>query len=185
MRRIVTAFAVAAGLATAASFRIAPGPESRVELEVAKTGLLSGKRHIFTFSRYSGRIDGNAVEFNIEATSIECHDDWPPAAGAKAKIVATALNEALFASKHPTIEFRSTSVRSVGPDEFDVIGDLTIRGVTKASTIRVKRAGNSYEGGATVKHSDYGIKQQTAALGAIGTKNEMVVRFKLLAQPAD
>lgn len=185
MRQIVIALALTAGLTTAESFRIAPGPQSRVELEVSKTGLFSGKRHIFTFSRYSGRIDGNAVEFKIEAKSIECHDDWSPASGAKAKIVAAALDEALFASKHPTIEFRSTSVRSVGPDELDVMGDLTIRGVTKPSTIRVKRAGSLYEGSAIVRHSDYSIKQQTAALGAIGTKNEMVVRFKLLAQPGD
>ena len=38
-------------------------------------------------------------------------------------------------AKHPTITFNSTSMKSTGESTYDVIGDLTIKGITKSVTL--------------------------------------------------
>lgn len=45
------------------------------------------------------------------------------------------------AETYPDITFRSTSIRQVGDDEFEVIGDLTIRDVTRPVIFTVESAG--------------------------------------------
>jgi polyisoprenoid-binding protein YceI len=42
---------------------------------------------------------------------------------------------------HPTIEFRSTKVRVIGRNDYDVEGELTIRGVTRPITLHVEYLG--------------------------------------------
>ena len=77
-------------------------------------------------------------------------------------------------AKYPEIRFVSTRVVPGG-----VEGSLTIRDVTRPIAISVK----DYEGTAKVKLSDFGLKPPSSALGfAIGTKDEMTVRFKLKAE---
>ena len=44
----------------------------------------------------------------------------------------------LDAEKFPTIKFKSTSVEKKGSDEYAVIGDLTIHGVTRPVTLEVE-----------------------------------------------
>jgi polyisoprenoid-binding protein YceI len=41
----------------------------------------------------------------------------------------------------PTLEFKSTSVRHLKGDKFEVVGDLTVRGVTKPVTLELEYAG--------------------------------------------
>ena len=43
----------------------------------------------------------------------------------------------LLVEKHPSITFKSRSVKNAGPDGFDFVGDLTIRGVTKEVVLKV------------------------------------------------
>ena len=43
----------------------------------------------------------------------------------------------LLVEKHPAITFRSKSVKNVEADRLDLIGDLTIRGVTKEVVLKV------------------------------------------------
>ena len=38
-------------------------------------------------------------------------------------------------AKHPTITFNSTSMKSTGESTYDVVGDLTIKGITKSVTL--------------------------------------------------
>lgn len=44
----------------------------------------------------------------------------------------------LDAEKYPTITFKSTNVKSKGPEEYAVTGDLTIHGVTRPVTLAVE-----------------------------------------------
>ena len=163
------------GMAQTAEFRIVPAPDAVFELEVDKTGLLSGKKHILRFERYQGRYDGTSVRFTLEANSLQVLDDWKPASGALAKIREVALGkEVLDAARFPEIRFEAPAAGGT-----PVQGQLTVRGVTKPCVVEVARSGNWLEGMATVKYSSYGIKEQKAALGTIGTRDEMRVRFKL------
>jgi polyisoprenoid-binding protein YceI len=44
-------------------------------------------------------------------------------------------------ARYPTLSFKSTRVRAAGPEQLEVTGDLTIRGVTRQITIPVKVLG--------------------------------------------
>src|SRR5690606_17386915 len=73
---------------------------------------------------------------------------------------------------HPQMTFKSTSIVKTGGNEYDVTGDLTIRGITKQETFKVvyegggkdpwgnERAGFSVEG--SIKRTDYGLVWNTA-----------------------
>ncbi len=81
-----------------------------------------------------------------------------------------------FSSKEfPVITFKSTAVRKTATDSYEVVGDLTFRGVTKAITTSIEQtgAGPGMRGGEiagmlttfTIKRSDFGIDYMPQALG--------------------
>ncbi len=72
------------------------------------------------------------------------------------------------AQKYPTITFKSTRVEAAGDKKLRVIGDLTIKGVTKSvvldTTINkvgeqpmAKRAAAGFDATTTIKRSDFGV----------------------------
>ncbi len=177
---------------SAQTYEIRPAPDSRFALEVAKTGLLSGKKHVFLFHRYQGTLNYDAaaleksrVELTIESASIECKDDWVSESDLK-KVMALAVGpEMLDVSKHPQLKFTSSHVAKSG-DGYAVQGVLTIKGVAKPVAVSVAMSTRAdgtlqFKGKAEVKLKDYGLKPPGAALGLVGTKNEMVVDFSVVA----
>ena len=172
---------------SAANLRIAPVEGTRFALEVEKTGLLSGKKHLILFEKYSGKLEYDSAQperskltLEIEARSAVIKDDWSPAKGSLEKIYTEMQTASVLDSaKYPKITFASERIAAKGSGQFEVTGPLTIRNVTKPVTVLVTQKGDLYEGVATVKLSDYKIKAPKAALGAIGTKDEMKVSFTL------
>lgn len=72
------------------------------------------------------------------------------------------------AEKFPTITFKSTSVKAAGKGKLTVVGDLTIKGITKPVTLNVtinkvgvqpiaKREAAGFSATATIKRSDFGV----------------------------
>lgn len=170
-------------LASAESFELQPSPGDRFELRVYKTGLLSGKHHVFLFEKFRGTASETRVEFVIDAASLVVKDDWSPASGKIEEIRSVALDEMLDVKNHPELRFVSNAVAKT-PAGYRIPGQLTIRGRTKPVTVEVERKdGGVFEGKAQIRHSDYGLKRQSAALGAIGTRDEMEVIFRLTGKP--
>ena len=74
--------------------------------------------------------------------------------------------------QYPTITFRSTAVAPKGNDEFEVTGDLTMRGVTRQVVIPVSYLGAAvdpwgnqkiaFEGEVTLNRKDYGLTWNAA-----------------------
>ncbi len=173
---------------------IRPSSDSRLELIVEKTGLYSGKKHVFTFERYSGTLalDGDAperskVDLTIEASSIVCHDTWVRMKDL-GKIMEEATKNMLAADRYPIIRFQSSNVAAAGPGKYEVQGMLTIRALARPVKVIVNwlpggTLSFKFSGNAVVKLTDYGLKPPTAVLGAIGTKNEMQFHFRLAWKP--
>ena len=173
-------------------YEIRPAPQNRFVLEVFKTGLMSGKKHTFEFERYSGAVSfdreapqNSRVELSIEGASAVCKDTWVSQKDL-AKIQKAALEDMLDVAHHPRLTFTSTRVIPRGPDRYDVEGALTIRGIAKPAVVHVTAAPATDQslalaGTAEVRLRDYGLKPPGAALGAIGTRNEMNVEFSLTA----
>jgi hypothetical protein len=148
---------------------IAPGPENHIRLEVLKTGLMKGKKHVFEFPVYRGKGERNPnrYEISLDARRIECKDDWLKAADLK-KVAAYAVKDMLDAERHPEIVYKSES------------GLLTIRGKSAPIGVVYKETSpNVFEGSATVDMRLFGLKPPTAALGAIGTDPWMKLSFKI------
>ncbi|RDS80640.1 YceI family protein [Dyella psychrodurans] len=72
------------------------------------------------------------------------------------------------ADKYPTITFKSTSVKSLGDNKYEVVGDLNAHGVTKPVTLDVtlNKAGVhpmlkvqaiGFDASGTLKRSDFGM----------------------------
>ncbi len=72
------------------------------------------------------------------------------------------------AAKFPTITFKSTSVKAAGKGKLTVVGDLTVKGITKPVTLAVtinkigeqpmaKRAAAGFSASTTLKRSDFGL----------------------------
>jgi polyisoprenoid-binding protein YceI len=171
---------------------IAPSTESRFALEVEKTGLMSGKKHLFLFRQYRGELlydakqpERSKVRLVIEAGSAELMDTWVSAKDHK-KIHDYALHNMLAVEKYPEIVFVSGEITGRGGSRFIVRGMLTIRDVAKPVNLTVALDQDQQQhlvlqGRAVVNMKDYGLKPPKAVLGLIGTKEEMTVEFRLLA----
>ena len=182
-------------LADTAVYELRPTSGSRFALMVEKTGLLSGKTHVFLFERYQGTLvydpafpESSRVELALDAASAACQDTWVSEKDRK-KIQDYALHDMLAVEKYPQMQFASTGVVRTGEKSFSVPGMLTIRGIAMPVTVSVALETQpdglaSVTGRAVVRMKDYGLKPPRAALGAIGTKNEMTVEFLLLLPAA-
>jgi polyisoprenoid-binding protein YceI len=182
-------------MAQPANIAFRPAPEGRFALVVEKTGVWSGRKHIFEFSRYNAKLtydrsapEKSAVELTVDAASATCNDNWVSEKDRRG-ILEFMQKDMLDSAHHPEIAFRSTGVVATGKNAFDVSGMLKIRGMEKPVKVSVtvdEREGAivSVAGQAIVSLKDYGLKPPKAALGAIGTKNEMTVEFKLVPQSA-
>jgi polyisoprenoid-binding protein YceI len=178
----------------AKAYRLSPGPGSKITLEVEKTGLLRGKKHIFTYERFDGAVqyqaaapERSSVRLSIESASIVCQDDWLSESDRK-KVMNEALTNMMSAAQYPRLEFVSTSIRPSSAGRFEVDGNLKIRDRIKPAKVGLELKPQQdatllFEGDAIIRLTDYGLKPPSAALGAVGTKDEMRLRFVLLAKP--
>ena len=174
-------------------YQIQPSTESTFTLEVFKTGLMAGKKHFLFFEQYSGEIDyysdhpeNSKVRISVEARSVTCKDKWVKPEDRK-KIVAAALNDMMAASQHPQLAFSSTRIAPKAKGQFEIQGDLTVRGISKpiAFQAAVKPVGDirlEIDGDAEISLKDYGLKPPSAALGLVGTKDKMLLRFLVWAE---
>jgi len=157
---------------------IVPG-SAKVEAIVEKTGLMSGKKHVLAWEKFDGKfsVSPASVEFVVEAGSIKVLDDWI-GDGKKEDVRKEAVGkDVLDAAKFPQIRFLSTGVSGDTAAAFQVAGNLTVRGITNPVTLAVKRNAGGYEGETRFSMTAFGIKPPKALLGAIGTKDEMTIRF--------
>jgi polyisoprenoid-binding protein YceI len=172
----VLAGTLAVAVLAAATYDLGPSEGSRFALEVYKTGLMAGKKHVFLFERFSGEATEDKVRFVVDARSVQCTDTWVNE-GSRKKIELTARDQMMQADKYPEMVFTSSNVGASG----DVEGTLTIRGIARPVVVHVKRIGEDFEGSAVVKLSNWGLKAPSSglSLGLIGTKDEMMVQFRI------
>lgn len=169
-----------------------PSGGGRMELVVEKTGLMSGKKHLFVFAEYRADLsydlakpENSSIELRLNATRIECKDDWVNAKDLK-KIEAEARDKMLNAAKYPDLIFRSARIQSMTAGRYLVDGMLVIRGVARPVTVAVNMQPGpgmlSFDGEATVDMTAWGLKPPSAALGTVGTNKQMQFRFQFDAR---
>ena len=171
--------------------------ESSLTVFVAKDGALARMAHDHNIGVkiFSGRVNvpasganAGTLELDADARSLVILDQI--SAKDKAEITNNMNNSVLESAKFPKITFRSTSLTNFTQNgnnaNFTVNGDLTLHGATKriAIPVSVAQTGSSLRatGQYTLRQTDFGIKPYSAFLGAIKVKNEVVIKFNIVAK---
>ena len=175
-------------------YSISPSAESTLTLEVFKTGLMTGKKHLLFFEQYEGeieyhpqRVEDSKVRFTVQARSVTCKDTWVKPEDRK-KIVDAAINDMMAASQYPQLAFASSAIATKSKGLYEIQGDLTVRGISKPIVfqVAVKPVGGDrrleIDGDAHISHKDYGLKPLSRFGGLIGTKDQMLLRFLVWAE---
>lgn len=97
---------------------------------------------------------------------------------------------------HPKITFQATDIKKKSEQEYDVTGDLTIRGTTRRETFSVTFEGEAkdpmsgnhvagFSGEGTINRSDYGLTYNAALeTGGVLIGDEIKISIQLEASPA-
>jgi polyisoprenoid-binding protein YceI len=173
----------------ASVYEVRPSPQGRFALEVSKTGIWSGKKHLFLFQKYAGTVrfdpaspENSTVQLTIEGGSAVCQDTW--VSPSDLRNVQNKALEMMDVAKHPQLVFSSERIVALGSNRFQVHGSLGIRGIAKPAVVMVLMVRQDdetllFNGSAEVRLKDYGLKPPSAALGLIGTADEMHLEFAL------
>jgi polyisoprenoid-binding protein YceI len=161
---------------------------STVTIHVGKEGLFSaaGHDHWVSAPITSGEISDTGarfVNFTVDASRLMVKPDPKVNQKDEAEIQATMQQKVLESEKYPLVEFRSSSAAQAGTGSWTVTGKLTLHGISKATVVTVKQAGDAYSGNALIKQSDFGIQPVRAAGGAVRVKDEVEVQFNIYAIP--
>jgi len=106
----------------------------------------------------------STVTFTIQAGSIDT--------GVTDRDAHLRSTDFFAVEQYPAITFRSTAIAPKGNDEFEVTGDLTMRGITRQVAIPVSYLGAAvdpwgnqkiaFEGEVTLNRKDYGLTWNAA-----------------------
>ena len=171
--------------------------ESSFTVFVAKDGMLARMAHDHNIGvkGFSGKVtipnssaSAGTLELDADARSLVILDQI--SAKDKTEITNNMNTYVLESAKFPKLTFRSTSISNFSQNgnnaNFTVNGDLTLHGTTKrvAIPVSVAQTGSSLRatGQYTLRQTDFGIKLYSAMLGSIKVKNEVVIRFNMVAK---
>jgi polyisoprenoid-binding protein YceI len=173
-------------------YTISPSIDSTLALEVFKTGLRRGKKHILFFENFRGELsyinerpESSRLDLMIDASSVVCRDTWLGPKQQKA-VASFARGKALDAAHHPEIRFASSRICAKPLRGFVVEGVLGIRGITRNIRVNVvltamSRGRFQIDGDAAFRLSDFGIRPPSSLFGLAGTQDESLLRLLLWA----
>lgn len=159
---------------------------SRITIHVGKAGLLSGAAHNHAINApiASGTMRESApphVEFTVEAAKLTVEPDPKINAKDQATIQTHMEDMTLETKKYPQIVFRSSRIEKLPSGEWRVDGDLTLHGVTKPVSLRVKQTGDEYTSHTILKQTDFSIKPISIGGGMIKVKDEIELDFQIFS----
>ncbi len=175
------------------------GAEETYKFDPVHSSIGFKVRHFFSyvngsFKKFEGTIqfdpehpEKSSVTAKIDASSIDTQN---------AKRDADLQGDDFFdVAKYPAITFRSKSVKQTGADSADIVGDLTMHGVTKEMTLHAKFLGkgagmqgkqiSGWEVRADpIKRSEYGLTWSKAVEGTAVVGEEVTISIDVEADKA-
>lgn len=156
---------------------------------VARHAMVTKVRGAFTDFTGTATIDGenpanSSATVTLQVASIDTRN------GQRDEHLRT--NDFLDLASFPTITFTSTAIKHLVGTEFEVTGDLTIKGVTKQVTIPLEYQGAAtdpfgnkrigFEGSTEIVRSDYGVTYNAALeTGGVLVSDKIVLEFEISA----
>jgi polyisoprenoid-binding protein YceI len=172
---------VALGLIPAASAQVhsIDTTQSKLHVYAFKSGLFSGfaDNHDVEAPIAEGTIDERAsrVKFVIDVRQMKVLD--PNLSPEKRRQVQERMlgPEVLDPAQYPQITFESTHVDAGGQNELLVTGQLSLDGVTRPVSARVRKQNGRYVGTCTLKQREFGITPISIAGGTVKVKDELKI----------
>jgi len=154
-----------------------------------KEGLLSPIAHDLRIkiTRFSIQVDdaSGAVTGTFDTSSLRV--DTPMKDGKenpsalndsdKEKIAGQIRDDVLHSSKHPEARFQSRSAQKRGDGGYDLEGDLTLHGTTKAIKVSTTLSGGRQQLDFTLHQPDFGITPFRAMMGTLKIQPDVKVRI--------
>lgn len=173
------------------------------QLDPAHTEINFSVRHMMiskvrgSFENFSGTVNFNpadlaagSIEVSIDAASINTRNEQRDGHLKSADF--------LDAETYPTITFKSTGATLSGANEGQLLGDLTIRGVTKPVALDVEYAGTAlspwgltsagFSAATKINRKDWGLEwNQALETGGVLVGEELTISIEaeLIDQPAE
>jgi hypothetical protein len=154
-----------------------------------KEGLLSPIAHDLRLriTRFSVEVDAAATsvvaKFDTNSLVVDC----PMKDGAenpsalsdsdKQKIAGQIRDDVLHSSKHPEAVFRSRTVAARGDGGYDLEGELTLHGVTKALAAQTQLVAGRQQLELRLHQPDFGITPYRAMLGTLKIQADVTIRI--------
>jgi polyisoprenoid-binding protein YceI len=156
---------------------------------VARHAMVTKVRGAFNDVEGTATIDGadparSSASITIQAASIDTRNEQ--------RDQHLRTNDFLDLENYPTITFTSTAIAHLGGNDFEVTGDLTIRGVTREITIPLEFQGAAtdpfgaqrigFEGSVMVNRKDWNINWNAALeAGGVLVSEKVALEFELSA----
>ena len=185
---IIASSAVAASSSMAADYVIdTKGAHASINFQVQHLGYswLLGRFNNFNgdFSYDPKNVEASSINVTIDTTSVDSNH------AERDKHLRSS--DFLEVEKYPEAKFVSKRISDIddGGEEFDIVGDLTLHGVTKEITIEVEKVGEGkdpwggyrvgFEGEAEIRMKDFGI---TKDLGPASQVVELTLHIEGIRQ---
>ena len=200
---LLTSLLMLAAMPLAAQDRVILLPESEVQIDGTSTvddftcraatvrgsgALAGGERTLVKKAALADDTDTDAdVRIRVPVATFDCGR----------RRMNTDLYRALQADAHPFIEYELASAELIdeprtaaGPYRLRAAGRLTIAGTTRAVEVvlegeRLPDGRVQARGQLPLQMSAFGIEPPTALLGLVRAHDDITVRFRLVAAPAD
>jgi polyisoprenoid-binding protein YceI len=156
---------------------------------VARHAMVTKVRGQFDEFEGAAVVDGSdftrsSVQLTIQVASIDTRNEQRDG--------HLRSNDFLSMDEYPQITFVSTKVEQTGPTEFEVTGDLTIKGVTNSITIPFEFEGVAkdpfgnervgFEGSVVINRKDYGVTwNATLETGGVLVSDKITLEFEVSA----
>jgi polyisoprenoid-binding protein YceI len=186
MLKTLAPLALVLALASGAQAQVAnPDPAAvqsgAYKIEPGHTRVLFSLSHL-GFTTYYGEFPGASGQLNLDAAhpdrsrldvTVPVAGVWTPSAKLNEELVSA---DWLGAAANPNIAFHSTAIRRTGPRTAEVVGDLTLHGVTKPVTLKAtfnaagvnplsKAYTTGFEVSGLIKRSDFGVSKYVPLVG--------------------
>jgi len=155
---------------------------TQVEFSAKHFGMMTVRGHFAEVSTTADidpeHPETSSVEVTIQAASIRTNNE--------ARDNDLRSPNFLDTGQYPVITFKSTGVQPAGPDQYTLMGDLTIKGVTRPVRLEVARYGElndpgmmghriSYGARGQISRTDFGVGVDMVLDGRLVVSNEIQV----------
>lgn len=180
-------FLLVGRLTAAADTRPIDVGRSSLTVYAYKSGLFSvfAHDHVIRAPIADGRVsvdEPHAVEISVNTGKMVVLD--PSLSEEKRSEVQTRMlgPEVLDSARHPEIRFVSSRVMPSGVNQWQVTGNLTLAGQTRAITFRGVLRDGHYRGSVLLRQRDFGIQPISIAGGTVRVKDELRIEFDIVTR---